>query len=110
MAYFLKKNKKKDKVYLSIVNSFYDSSRRQTVHETYASYGTGQSLIDQGILDPVEFLEEEVKKLNFENNNKSSLEISDVAPFKFAGHFLLKSILDKLDIRLVLCQENGQVK
>lgn len=102
MAYFLKKNKKKDKVYLSIVNSFYDSSRRQTVHETYASYGTGQSLIDQGILDPVEFLEEEVKRLNFENNNKSSLEISDVAPFKFAGHFLLKSILDKLDIRPIM--------
>ena len=68
MAYFLKKNKKNDKVYLSIVNSFYDSSRRQTVHETYASYGTGQSLIDKGINNPIEYLEDEVKRLNYEND------------------------------------------
>lgn len=102
MAFFLKKNKKNDKIYLSIVNSYYDGSRKQTVHETYASYGTGQSLINEGIQDPVKFLEDEVKRLNFENNHKASLEISDVAPFKFAGHFLLKSVIDKLDIEPIM--------
>ena len=56
MAYFLKKNRKKDKLYLSIVNSYYDSERKQTVHSTYESFGTGQALIDQGISDPVAYL------------------------------------------------------
>ena len=60
MAYFLKKNKKNDKVYLSIVNSFYDSEKKQTVHETFSSYGTGQCLIDKGIDNPINYLENEV--------------------------------------------------
>lgn len=102
MAYFLKKNIKKDKVYLSIVNSFYDSDRRCAVHETYASFGTGQSLIDQGIFDPIHYLEEEVKRLNFELNTSKAKEISDIAPFKYAGHFLLKAILDKLELQPIL--------
>ena len=44
MAYFLKKCSKNGKCYLSIVNSFYGGERGHTVHETYASYGTGSSL------------------------------------------------------------------
>ena len=60
MAYFLKKNRKKDKLYLSIVNSYYDSERKQTVHSTYESFGTGQALIDQGISDPIAYLEDMV--------------------------------------------------
>lgn len=102
MAYFLKKNKKKDKLYLSIVNSYYDSVRKQTVHETYASYGTGQSLIDNGIDDPILYLEDQVRKLNYEKNMSHALEISDVAPFKYAGHFLLKAVLTKLDVEPIM--------
>lgn len=98
MAYFLKKNRKKDKLYLSIVNSYYDSERKQTVHSTYESFGTGQSLIDQGISDPITYLEDKVKKLNFDARQKEVLEISDKAPYKYAGHFLVKSILSKLDV------------
>lgn len=102
MAYFLKKNIKKDKTYLSIVNSYYDNARKQTVHETYASYGTGKSLIDEGIDDPIKYLEDEVKRLNFEKRNNTAMEISDVAPFKYAGHFLLKAVLDKLDVKPIM--------
>lgn len=102
MAYFLKKNKKKDKIYLSIVNSYYDSERKQTVHETYASYGTGKSLTDNGINDPVAYLEDLVKKLNYQKNKQTIKEISDTAPFKYVGYFLLKSIIDKLDIEPIM--------
>lgn len=102
MAYFLKKNRKNDKLYLSIVNSYYDSDRKQTVHETFASYGTGKALIDKGITDPVQYLEDEVKKLNYEKNVMNAQEISDVAPFKYAGHFLLKSVLNKLDVEPIM--------
>ena len=99
MAYFLKKNRKKDKLYLSIVNSYYDSFRKQTVHSTYESFGTGQALIDQGITDPIAFLEDKVKKLNYEARKNKMSEISDTAPYKYLGHFLIKSILDKLDVK-----------
>ena len=75
LAYFLKKNFKNNKLYLSIVNSYYDHDRGHTVHETYASFGTGQSLIDNGISDPVAYLTEEVRKLNYERNLSGSLTV-----------------------------------
>lgn len=102
MAYFLKKCTKNDKCYLSIVNSFYDGQRGHTVHETYKSYGTGESLIKDGIEDPVKYLEEEVNRLNYEKNQSNVIEISETAPFKFAGHFYIKAILEKLDIKPII--------
>ena len=72
MAYFLKKCSKNGKCYLSIVNSFYDGERGHTVHETYASYGTGSSLLAEGISDPVKYLEDMVAQLNFEKNQSKS--------------------------------------
>ena len=102
MAYFLKKCTKNDKCYLSIVNSFYDGQRGHTVHETYKSYGTGESLIKDGIEDPVKYLEEEVARLNYEKNQSNVIEISETAPFKFAGHFYIKAILEKLDIKPII--------
>ena len=82
-----KEKQKKDKLYLSIVNSYYDSERKQTVHSTYESFGTGQALIDQGISDPIAYLEDKVRTLNYEARQKVALEISDTAPYKYAGHF-----------------------
>lgn len=103
MAYFLKKNIKNGKVYLSIVNSFYSNEKKQTVHKTYASYGTGASLINDGISDPVAYLQNKVKQLNEEKEtNHNTLFVSDVAPYVYSGHFLLKAVLDKLDIQSIL--------
>ena len=102
MAYFLKKCTKNGKEYLSIVNSFYDGNRGHTVHETYASFGTGKSLIEQGVKDPVKYLEEKVKDLNNDANLNKVKQISDTAPYKYAGYFLIKSVLDKLDIEPIL--------
>ena len=102
MAYFLKKCTKNGKEYLSIVNSFYDGKRGRTVHETYASFGTGKPLIEQGIKDPVKYLEEKVKDLNNDVNLNKVKQISDTAPYKYAGYFLIKSVLDKLDIEPIM--------
>ena len=102
MAYFLKKCSKNGKCYLSIVNSFYDGERGHTVHETYASYGTDSSLLAEGISDPVKYLEDKVAQLNFEKNQSKAAEISDTAPFKYAGHFLIKAVLDKLEIKPII--------
>ena len=102
MAYFLKKCTKKGRVYLSIVNSFYDSKRGYSAHETYKSFGTGTELIEQGITDPIAYCEELVKKLNFENRQKEVSKISDKAPVKFAGHFLINAIINKLKVKEIV--------
>lgn len=102
MAYFLKRCSKNGKIYLSIVNSFYNGERGHTVHETYASYGTGKALKDQGIEDPIKYLEEKVNELNNNASLEKAKQISATAPFKFAGHFLIKSVLDKLEIEPIM--------
>ena len=101
MAYFLKKNKKNNKTYYSIVNSFYDGTRGHTVHETYASYGSGKQLISDGVTDIESYLEKEVDRLNYEKKTKAANHISDVSPFKYAGHFPIKAIMDKLNVEQI---------
>ena len=102
MAYFVKKNIKNNKTYYSIVNSFYDGKRGHTAHETYASYGSGKGLKEKGITDIEEYLSEEVKKLNYEKSKSEAREISEIAPYKYAGHFLIKSIIGKLNVEEIL--------
>lgn len=102
MSYFLKKCTKKGKVYLSIVNSFYDPQRGYAAQETYKSFGTGSELIEQGIEDPIAYCEELVKQLNFERKQDDAIKISDKAPIKFGGHFLINAILNKLKIKQIV--------
>lgn len=103
MAYFLKKVNRNDKVYLSIVDSFYDGSRGHTVHKTYASYGTGGKLkAEHGIDDPVSFLQEEVNRLNAERRSQIDQKISSVSPEIYAGYFFIKAILQKLQIESIM--------
>lgn len=99
MAYFLKKVNRNGKTYLSIVDSFYDGSRGQTVHKTYRSYGTGDCL---GVDDPAAYLKDEVKRLNDERQLQKDAKITDVSPEVFAGHFFIKAILNKLQIEPIL--------
>lgn len=99
MAFFLKQNIKNGVTYYSIVNSFYDSSRGHTAHKTYKSFGSGKQLIDDGITDDVvSYLKEEVDKLNEQEKNKKVPKIGVNSPYKYAGHFLVKSIIDKLNV------------
>ena len=101
MAYFLKKCTKKGRVYLSIVNGYHDPNKGYTVQETYQSFGTGSKLIEQGISDPVAYCEELVKKLNFEQRKARIEEVSEMSPIKFAGHFLINAILNKLGVKQI---------
>lgn len=99
MAYFLKKVNRNGKVYLSIVDSFYDGSRGHTVHKTHSSYGTGAQLKEQlGIDDPIAYLQGQVDKLNNERLSQKVSKISSVSPEIYVGHFFIKAILKKLNI------------
>ncbi len=99
MSYFLKKCTKKGRTYLSVVNGYHDPERGHTVQVTYKSFGTGSQLIEQGIKDPIAYCQELVNKLNFEESQKRSKEVTDKAPYKFAGYFLVNAVLNKLGVK-----------
>lgn len=102
MAYFLKKATLKGRTYLSIVESFYSHEKKGTAHKTFKSLGSVETLIANGIQDPIAFYQEEVDKLNNERKTTTIHKISDIPPIKHLGYFPLKSILEKLDIKKFL--------
>lgn len=99
MAYFLKKATLKGRTYLSIVESFYSHDKKGTAHRTFKSLGSVETLKENGIDDPIKFYSDEVNKLNNERTSSKSLKISDSPPIKYLGYFLLKSIVDNLQIK-----------
>lgn len=51
---------------------------------------------------PIADCEELVKKLNFERKQDETNKISELAPVKFGGHFLVNAILSKLGIKPIV--------
>ena len=103
MAYFLKKTKTSNDIYLQIYESFYDPDKKGTAHRSFKPVGYVKKLIDKGIEDPIAFYQDEVDRLNAEANAKKSLKkqklISDVSPEHSLGYFPLKNINDGLHVK-----------
>ena len=99
MAYYLKKTKLKGRTYLSIDESFYSQEKKGTAHKCYKSLGSVETLIKNGMADPVSFYQQEVDKLNSRKKQDGVPIISERSPFLFSGYFPLKSILERLDVR-----------
>lgn len=99
MAYFLKKTKVKGRIYLSICESFYDKSRKGTAHRTFKSLGALESLISNGMDDPVTHFQKHVAQLNNEVAQAKTKTISELSPHLSLGYFPLKSLLSKLNIK-----------
>lgn len=102
MSYFLKKCTKKGRVYLSIVNGYHDPKKGYTVQETYKSFGTGEQLIKEGISDPEAYCKELVNELNNKLKEDKINKVTELAPFKYLGHFLINAILQKLNIKDII--------
>ena len=49
--------------------------------------------------DPVAYYEKEVERLNEEKESEDAQKVSDKAPFKYGGHFIIKSIIEKLEVK-----------
>ena len=64
MAYFLKKTKRNDRLYLSIYESFYSPETKNTRHKSFRKIGFVDALIEQGIDDPISHFQKEVNELN----------------------------------------------
>jgi len=102
MAYYLKKTKLKGRTYLSICESFYHPEKKETAQRLYKSFGSVETLQAQGMEDPIAFYKAEVAKLNEERKKekeeKKVQQISE-SPLKYAGYFLLKSVMEKLGVK-----------
>lgn len=99
MAYYLKKTKLKGRTYLSIDESFYSHDKKGTAHKCFKSLGSVETLIKDGIEDPVTHFQKEVDALNQEKAETGVRKISDKSPNLYLGYFPFQSILDKLHIK-----------
>ena len=99
MAYFVKQSKQKNKVYLSICESYYDPDKKGTAQKRFKSYGSYESLKAGGIDDPIAYLQKEVEILNLMRENAHQKKISDKSISLYLGYFPLKSIMEKLDVK-----------
>lgn len=99
MAYFLKVQKQSNNTYLAIYESFYSSESKGTKHRCFQSLGSLTKLQSQGIQDPISYYKKEVEKLNNEKKQEGVKLISNVSCQKYLGYFLIKSIMESLDIR-----------
>lgn len=99
MAYFLKKTKLKNRTYLAIYESFYSHEKKGTAHKCYKSLGSLETLVANGMADPVAHFQAEVDALNKSRKETGTQKISDVSPLLYLGYFPLKSIMGKLDVK-----------
>ena len=97
MKYFLKKSTNKTGVYLQIYESHYIPGKGGR-NKSYKALGYVEELIKQGIEDPIAHFQKEVNLLNEEYSNLNAKEIGGVSVSKNVGYFLLKAMIDKLDI------------
>jgi transposase len=99
MAYFLKKTKLKNRTYLSIVESFYNPEKKGTAHRVYKSLQSLETLVGQGLEDPIAYYQKEVDELNKDKSQDKQIEISGQSPKRYLGYFPLKAIMKKLKIQ-----------
>lgn len=102
MGYFLKKTNRGNRLYLSIYESFYSPDTKNTRHKSYRSVGFVDSLISQGIDDPISYFQKEVDELNLKRNivksRNRSKQISDNFPLRYLGYVPLSKVLNILDV------------
>lgn len=107
MAYFLKKTRLKGRTYLSIVESFYDGTKKGTAHKIYKSLSSVETLKKKGLEDPIAYYQAEVDKLNKEREIKKVEFISEESTTRYLGYFLAKAVLNKLDVKNVFALFNA---
>ena len=109
MSYFLKKTKPSKKgVYLQIYQGYYIPKVGKR-NKSYRKIGYISDLIAQGIQNPIEHFQKEVDLLNQKEKDQST-QISDVSTSKFAGHFLVKAMIDKLNVKKIIDLMNANFK
>ena len=99
MAYFLKRTPQGKRIYLSIVQSFYNPEKKGTSHKVFKSLGSIETNKANGISDPIVHFQAEVDELNKHTRSESERTISDISPLMHLGYFPLKSIMEEMNIK-----------
>jgi len=98
MAYFLRIHTRKRGKYLQIDESFRNKEKKRTDHKSFKCLGYLDDLIASGIEDPISYYKDYVRKLNEDKSLTKIAKISDKPVIYNLGFFLLKSLMDKLNV------------
>ena len=106
MGYFLRKDKKKKGVYLQMYETYWDRTRKQARTRCVRSFGYADELKSESIPDPVSYYkelvaEEEKKRLAALNDSTRPRAFDEITE-KNAGYFLLKALIDELEVKEVI--------
>ena len=103
MAYFLRKDKKKNGIYLQMYDSYWDSEKKQPRSKSIEAFGYVDKLISDEMPDPIAYYEKYVSRKNEERKallaDESRPRAFDKQIEKNAGHFLLHSLLTELGVK-----------
>ncbi len=107
MGYFLRKDKKKKGIYLQMYETYWDRERKQARTRCVRSFGYADELRSESIPDPVCYYkelvaEEEKKRLAALNDSTRPRAFDEITVEKNAGYFILKALIDELDVREVI--------
>ena len=98
MAYFLKKTVPSNKgTYLQIYRTNYVPGEGNK-NKSYKALGYVSELKERGIEDPMKYAFKLVKELNEKQPSPRVKQVGEVSATKNLGYFLLKSVVDSLDI------------
>lgn len=106
MAYYLRKENKKNGTYLQMYESHWDKEKKQPRSKSVMAFGYVHELISDEIPDPIAYYTDFVAK---KNKERAAAFAEDTRPRAFAspveynlGHFLLHTLLEELNIKEVI--------
>ena len=102
MSFFVKKSTPSKKgLYLQIYQNTYIPGKGNR-NRSYQVVGYYDDLIKQGIKDPFKYAQEIADSLNNQSDVRKERKIGDISLTKNLGYFLLKSMIDYLDVDTLL--------
>lgn len=103
MAYFLRQEKKKDRIYLQMYETFWDKDKKQPRSRNIETFGYADELISDVIPDPIAYYKAYVQK---KEEERLAFLAEETRPRAFAapsemyvGHFLAHTLLAELNVR-----------
>lgn len=103
MAYFLRQEKKKNRVYLQMYENYWNKEKKQARSRHIETFGYVDELISDEIPDPIAYFKAYVKK---KEEERIALLAEETRPRAFAaplemnaGHFLVHSLLTELNVK-----------
>lgn len=103
MAYFLRQEKRKNRVYLQMYETYWDKEKKQPRSRSVKAFGYVDALAGPAMPDPVRYYKDYVGN---ENRKRAALLADETRPRAFrdvqeidVGHLFISSLLERLQVR-----------